>query len=201
MSSGLDISFVEEMYRSMSDEELIRVATQDAYGLTPEAMEVVKNEIARRNLDSGISKGVEAQNKTYSKEELSPYCELVSNLPCPTCSSNAEKLNGTIAYEVMSFIVFTQYKKKLKIACPYCLDKANNIALAKSAILGWWGIPWGFIKTIQAIAVNTQNRKTNHQDTPNDFLLAFVLNNIGQLEAYKNEPKKIEELLGRTNNA
>lgn len=65
MASGLDIEFVRQHYQKMSNDDLIRTATTDAYGLTPEAMEVVKEEILKRNLDQNIIKGLEAQNKTY----------------------------------------------------------------------------------------------------------------------------------------
>jgi hypothetical protein len=37
MSDGIDIQFVRENYQRMSDDELVRVATQDAAGLTPES--------------------------------------------------------------------------------------------------------------------------------------------------------------------
>ena len=48
MSTGIDISFVQETYQRMTDDELIRIATQDAGGLTPEAMKVVKAEIKKK---------------------------------------------------------------------------------------------------------------------------------------------------------
>lgn len=64
MSTGIDIEFVRETYRKMPDQDLIRVATQDAYGLTAGALEVVKQEIKSRNLDQNIIKGLEAQQKT-----------------------------------------------------------------------------------------------------------------------------------------
>ena len=83
----------------MSDDELIRIATQDAYGLTPEAIEVVKAEIQKRELDENISKGVEAQNKEYTIEEVDAYCDLVSNLACPscggTCGSRSSSRDGS----------------------------------------------------------------------------------------------------------
>ena len=44
----------------MSDEELIRIATKDAFGLTPEAMEVVKVEVESRGLSENIAKGIAA---------------------------------------------------------------------------------------------------------------------------------------------
>ena len=170
MSSGIDIKFVQERYQRMSDDELIRIATQDAYGLTPEAMEVVKAEIQKRGLDENIAKGVEAQNKNYTIEELDTYCDLIGELSCPSCGSTTERLNATMTGEVMSFVFFTTYNKKIKVACPPCLDKANNNALTKTAILGWWGFPWGIIRTPQAIALNVKSKRTNHLQDHTDYL-------------------------------
>src|ERR1700712_4394880 len=116
MSSGIDIQFVRQNYQKMSDEEIIRIATNDAIGLTPEAQEVVLEEIKKRNLNSEIGNAVQAQNKSYTIEEIDEYCELIRNLNCPVCGSSSSKLNGTMTSEVMSFVLFTQYSRKLKIA-------------------------------------------------------------------------------------
>ncbi len=76
--------------KACSNDELIHIATQDANGLTPEAMEVVKNEIQKRGLDDNLSKGVEAQNKEYSIEEIDTYCDIVSKMSCPSCGRTSE---------------------------------------------------------------------------------------------------------------
>jgi predicted nucleic-acid-binding Zn-ribbon protein len=199
MSTGIDIQFVQETYQRMTDEELIRIATQDAYGLTPEAMEVVKAEIRKRGLDENISKAVDAQNKTYTTAEIDVYCDIISNLSCPSCGNTSNRLNATMTGEVISFVFFTQYRKKIKVACPDCLDKANNNALLKSAVLGWWGIPWGIIRTPQAIAVNLKNKRTNHLDTHNDFLRGFALGNIGEIETYKHNKERLLQIIARKN--
>jgi hypothetical protein len=199
MSTGIDIKFVQERYKQMSDDELIRIATQDAYGLTPEAMEVVKGEIQKRGLDENISKGVEAQNKEYTIEEIDAYCDLVSNLACPSCSGTTERLNATLTGEVMSFLFFTTYDKKIKVGCPHCLDKANNNALTKTAILGWWGVPWGIIRTPQAIALNLKSKRTNHLQDHNDYLRSFTLSVVGELETYKGNKEKLQQVLVRQN--
>ena len=60
MDTGIDIKFVKEKYQNMPDDELVMIATQDAHGLTPEGMEVLKAEINKRGLDSNIVKAVEA---------------------------------------------------------------------------------------------------------------------------------------------
>jgi predicted nucleic-acid-binding Zn-ribbon protein len=199
MSTGIDIKFVQERYERMSDDELIRIATQDAYGLTPEAMEVVKAEIQKRGLDENISKGVEAQNKSYAIEEIDTYCDIVSNLSCPSCGNMTERLNATMTGEVMSFIFFTTYNKKIKVGCPHCLDKANSNALTKTALLGWWGFPWGVIRTPQAIALNIKSKRTNHLPGHNDYFRSFTLGVIGELETYKNNKEKLLQILSRQN--
>lgn len=199
MSTGIDIQYVHDTYHRMSDAELIRVATQDAYGLTPEAMDVVKAEIKKRGLGENIAKGVEAQNKTYTIQEIDTYCDIVSNLGCPICGTSTERLNATMISEVMSFLFFTQYSKKIKIGCPHCLDKANENALIKSAVLGWWGVPWGIIRTPQAISLNIKSKRTNHLQQHNDFLRIFVLGKIGELETYKGDKEKLQHIISRQN--
>jgi hypothetical protein len=195
MSTGIDIKFVRENYQKLTDAELIKAATTDAAGLTPEALEVVKEEITKRKLDSNVIKGIEAQNKSYTIEEVDKYCNIVRNLNCPICRTSYAVLNGTMTGEVMSFILFTQYSKKIKIGCPTCLDKANESALTKTILLGWWGIPWGFIKTIQAIRINIKSKKTNHSDSINDFLRSYTLSKIGEIETYKDNKEKLQQII------
>ena len=179
----------------MSDDELIRIATTDASGLTPQAQEIIKEEVAKRKLDTNILKGVEAQNKSYSIEEIDKYCNLVQTLSCPICKTNSEKLNATMTSEVVSAIVFSTKNKKIKVGCPSCLDKANNSALTKSVLLGWWGIPWGIFWTIKAINDNLKSKRTNHIDTPNDYLRGFTVSKIGQLETYKDDKTKLQQII------
>jgi predicted nucleic-acid-binding Zn-ribbon protein len=199
MSTGIDIELGQETYQRMTDDELIRIATQDAHGLTPEALEVVKAEIRKRGLNENITKGLDAQNKTITIGEIDSYCKVISELSCPICGNSSEKLNATITGEVMSFIFLTTYKKKIKVGCPDCLDKANNNALAKNAFLGWWGIPWGIIRTIQYISLNLKSKRTNRSNDPNDYLRSFALNKIGELETYKNDKNKLQQILIRQN--
>jgi len=195
MGAGIDMQLVRENYERMTDNELIRIATEDSAGLTTEAQEIIKEEIGKRNLDTNIIAGVQAQNKSYTIEEIDFYCEMIRNLKCPSCGSHKSRLNGTMTSEVMSFILFTQYNKKIKVACPDCLDKANNNALTTTAALGWWGIPWGFIRTIQAIKQNIKSKKTNHLDTPTDYLRSFTLSKIGLFVRHKDNKEKLQQLI------
>jgi hypothetical protein len=197
MGTGIDIEFVRKTYQKMTDQEVIRILTQDAAGLTPEALSFVKEEIKRRKLDPNITRGVDAQQRSYTIEEIDEYCTLIQNLPCPKTGSTNEKLNATLTVEVMSFILFTNYEKKIVIGTPDTLDKANNVALTKSILLGWWGIPWGIVRTIQAITINLKNKRANRDQAPTDYLRSYVLSNIGEIETYKDNKEKLLQIISR----
>ena len=199
MEKGMNIQVVKQHYEQMTDQELIRIATEDARGLTSDAVEILKTEIRKRGLTQNIVHAVNAQNKTYTLEEVDRYCDLISNLSCPSCGSSNERLNATVCGEVMSFVLITHYTKKLKVACPSCLDSANNKALATTALLGWWGIPWGIIRSIQYITLNLKNKRTNHTASHNNFLRSFALGNMGILEAHKGDKDKLRQILLRHN--
>ena len=201
MSTGIDIKYVKENYESMPDDKLIMIATQEANDLTPEAMEIVKYEIRKRGLSENIVKAVDAQNKTYTIEEIDAYCDIISNLSCPYCGNFSNKLNATVTFETISFLVLTHHKRSIKVGCPDCLDKANNNALLKSFFLGWWGFPWGLIRTPQAIVVNLKNKRKNHLGTHNDFFRAFALGRIGEIEANRSNKEQLLQILVRQNGA
>ena len=61
--------------------------------------------------------------------------------------------------EVVSAILFSTKNNKIKVGCSSCLDKANNSALIKSILLGWWLIPSGIFSTIKAINDNLKCKK------------------------------------------
>jgi hypothetical protein len=195
MGTGIDIGFIREYYQKMTDEDLIHAATHHASGLAPEAQDIVKEEITKRKLDSRISTLVEAKNKNYTEGEIEQYCYIIQKLRCPICQDATQNLNATLTGEVVSFVVFTWRKKALIIGCPDCLDKANRAALAKTAVLGWWAIPWGIIRSIQYIRLNIKNRETNHFQAPNGFLRRFVVSKIAEIETYKEDKEKLQQII------
>lgn len=195
MSNGLDPEMIRENYQRMTDDELVRTATVDAFGLTEEAQEIIRQEVVRRNLNTDIIKQVKVQNKEYTLEEIDLVCEQIRGLDCPVCGSSGSKLNGVLTNEVMSFMVLTRYSRKLKIACPSCLKKANNTALATSLILGWWGIPWGPIRTVQAIFTYAKGSKAVNLEGPNDYLRGFVLPRVWQISTCNGDRERLRELL------
>ena len=184
-------------YERFDDNKLIRLATEEASELRPEAVDLLRQIIKERGLSEDIVKGIDVQIQEIDNEKLLEYTELLRKLPCPVCKSTSEKLNATMTGSVISFIILTNYEKELKIACPDCLDKAITKAIVKSALLGWWGFPWGLIRTTQALLFNDKMRKQNRLSEPNDLLKGFVLEKIGRIEASRNNNAELQDIIER----
>jgi hypothetical protein len=133
--------------------------------------------------------------KQYTIEDIQNYADLVRQLPCPVCQRTTLPLNGSIISIVRSFLVLTYSRKKPIIACPDCLNKKNNLAIATTALLGWWGFPWGLIKTPQYIYQNVMAKKRNKSNQPNDVMLSLTFMNAPEIEANKNNPEKLKEII------
>ena len=102
-----DLKDIAINYSRKTDSEIIHIATQNAKGLRPGVFEIIEKELIKRNLDLNILNGIEAQNKTYTFEEVEELSLKIRELACPICGSRTSKLNGTIMHTVKSFIYFS----------------------------------------------------------------------------------------------
>lgn len=186
-------------YRRFSDEKLMRIASEDAPKLRPEALGLLKEELAARGLAAVAERAIQAQFRVVTEAEIVEYCKLLQSQPCPRCCSTDRPLNATLTSKVLSMLVLTTWHKQFAIACPSCLDKLNRDASNITVLLGWWGLPWGVIRTIRALNSNRKMAQTNHVPYPNELLKAFVGRNIGRIEAVKDDKKALQTLLKTAN--
>lgn len=196
---GPTIDELRENYKGLPDDKLIRLATTEVDGLRPEAIQVMKEEIKRRGLPSGLLNGIDVQTKEISEDELLAYCELLRRRSCPVCNSSSAKLNATITATVVSYIIMTNYEEKLEIACPDCLDKANKDAMIKTALFGWWGFPSGIYRSIKALLHNKKMNGLTRLAGPNEYLKGFVLGQVGTIEANKTNNERLQSLVKNLN--
>ncbi|MCR8558625.1 hypothetical protein KXD93_13295 [Mucilaginibacter sp. BJC16-A38] len=182
-------------YEQFDDKKLIRIASEEAAGLRPEALNLLKQIIKERGLSADVAKAAEVQTKEVKASDLADYTEMLRNLPCPFCNGVGEKLNATIVANVVSLVVFTHYRKEVKIGCPQCLNKQNNNAMIKTALLGWWGFPFGIIRTPQALILNNKRKAENDMYEANDLFRGFVYGRIGRIEANRNNPEGLQDII------
>jgi hypothetical protein len=189
------IADLRNTYRRLPDDKLIRIASNDAGILRPEAVEILIREIKKRGLSENLITGIEIQREAFTYEDFEACCNLIRRQPCPDCGTRFQKLNATITAEVVSILVVTHHRKKLRIACPSCLDEANRKAMRKSALLGWWAFPWGIVETVKAIHFNWKMGKSTQMLEANESLIEFVFARRGQIESMKDQPEKLQRLI------
>jgi hypothetical protein len=190
-----NLTDVTNQIEKMGNYDLVRIIKREAGVLKPEVLHLLEKQIIKRNLYSDDIKRVITQAKKYPNAQLEIYAEELRKIPCPICSLTCKKLNGTIAYTVKSFLLFTSFGKRTVIACPECLDNENNNSITSTMLLGWWGLPWGLLKTPIYIYRNIKIKSQNHLERPNETLLSFTLMNIGEIETNIGNSEKMTRLI------
>ena len=200
-SITMDVSIdeIQSTYNKLSDYQISEIATDDVTGLRTEAIDILKSEIKKRQLGDGLLHAIDIQLRELTENERYAYINIIRNLPCPICNSTHQPLNGIITAAVTSFIFFTNHNRALIIACPDCLKKANHNALIKTLIFGWWGFPWGPIRTIRATITNGKMRKECDNPDPSMILVGFVAANIAKIESNRNNTQGLLSLIKRSN--
>jgi hypothetical protein len=65
---------------------------------------------------------------------------------CPTCSGPGP-VDVHTSYFVWSALVMTGWKNTPGVSCRACARKRQIGAALGSAVVGWWGFPWGLVMT------------------------------------------------------
>lgn len=186
-------------YRRYSDEKLLRIVSEDAAKLRPEALVLLREEMAARGLSVVAERAIKVQLRVATEADITEYCGLLQAQPCPRCCSTYPSLNAAIISKVLSMLVLTFWERRFAIACPACLDKLVRADSDITALLGWWGVPWGVLRTVRALRSNRKMLATNHAPYPNELLKEFVVRNIGRIEAVKDDENALQLLLATAN--
>ena len=68
---------------------------------------------------------------------------------------------------------------ELVIACPTCLMAQAKWAAIKTIALGWWSLPWGPIRTVQALIHDVRTIRQHAKDEISKALREFIEKNPG----------------------
>jgi hypothetical protein len=107
--------------------------------------------------------------------------QLVNNIhqgKCPICNGDGP-IDVQLSHEVWSAFFLTRWVTKSKIACQRCGNKARTKALLSSALLGWWGIPWGLLITPMQIIRNISGLSAGAPSAPSSKLKRIVMQRLG----------------------
>jgi len=191
MSNEPSIEEIRKNYQRLPDKKLLELASYDATGLRPEALQALKEEIKVRGLDKGLNAAIDVQTKGLNPAELSALVSIVRKTPCPHSQSKNKALNAIQVNAVKSFIFLTTSSRKTVIGCEDCLLKINNKAIITTSLLGWWAIPFGLFRTPVAIFKNLQNSEKAKSIETTDVLNSFVLSHGGALVKIGNNESEL----------
>src|SRR6266404_5235531 len=85
---------LRQTYGRMADAELLQLAVEEAADLTPEAAEVLGEELCKRGFSNSVGVAVAAQRHQWTPQEMDLMVSRLQQLPCPTCSATGQRLNG-----------------------------------------------------------------------------------------------------------
>ncbi|MGB7399032.1 J domain-containing protein [Castellaniella sp.] len=121
----------------------------ERFQLLNEAYGVLSNPEARAQYDT---MSLNARPKTSEQQAAAE--EPPEPVVCSCCGKVTAQPRYVIFFAVKSFILVTSRSATQGIFCSACAEKKALKASAITWVLGWWGIPWGPIYSIQAIFTN-----------------------------------------------
>jgi hypothetical protein len=120
----------------------------EQFQLLNEAYEVLRDPATRAQYDTmSIDSGPKASASAAAEEPPDP-------IVCSCCGKVTAQPRYAIFFEVKSYIFQTTRSTIQGIFCSGCAEKKAFKATAITWVLGWWGIPWGPIYSLQAIFTN-----------------------------------------------
>lgn len=121
----------------------------EQFQLLNEAYGVLSNPDTRAQYDTMSIEAGPRDSSTSSVADEPP-----EPIVCSCCGKVTAQPRYAIFYEVKSFIFMTTQSVIQGIFCSGCAEKKAFKATAITWILGWWGVPWGPIYSVQALLNN-----------------------------------------------
>lgn len=174
-----NIESLRRHYSRLADDKLRSIVEKDVLTLTPEGLQVLKEEVAKRNLPLLRSIDDAFLRQGQINQLILDKCNNIRDLPCPICNSVEYKLNGIKLSTVVSFITLTQHKEQVHIGCYNCLMELKRKAEDKTSLLGWWGI-FGIPTTLRALKSNDKAAEELLLDQPSTSLWEYATGLVQQ---------------------
>ena len=113
----------------------------------------------------------------------------MATVACQRCGRVDTSLRMTVFPWVVSIVIMSYKRAAVGIFCSPCRSSEKWKYFGISALLGWWGIPWGLFWTLEALAKNASG---GQQPIDQNAALLAVLgqefldggNTIGAREAW-----------------
>lgn len=175
-----------QSYKTFSDVKIIQLAKEESGKLRPEAVEILKKEIVRRNLNENLLDWISFENNFFTTSEINDLKEKTKGSKYAHC----QVVNEASGFHLHYISLFgTTFNADL-IFCKKCQKVLERKALIKSLTLGWIStnllrVPIFIIKKMVSFFLK---HKENERIINN-----FIAKNTGLIRKYGFE--KIEKLI------
>ena len=107
-------------------------------------------------------------------DAVEEYLQEMHQGDCPKCGGPGP-VDVHTSYTIWSAVYLTSWRSKPQVCCQSCGTKAKMGSALSSAVLGWWGFPFGFIMTPVQIIRNFAGLFSNPDpDEPSEQLEKIV---------------------------
>jgi hypothetical protein len=93
----------------------------------------------------------------------------------------------------------TSYREVPVITCKSYAEKKRKNAMVSTALLGWWGIPFGPFRTPIAL-ISTLIEKNKLEEISDSIITDFAIENIGEIKTNWDKEEELVEFIGHINN-
>lgn len=186
---------MENIFKTYSDNKITLIAQYEAELLDPEAVDLLKKEIILRKLNPKLIEIIDDLIIGISQEDFFEYSKFLLQLQCPICGKYKGMIDITRKCSVISVLVYTGYYRILICGCKDCLRKKIKRTMIISLILGWWGFPFGPIRTIQSIFYNLKKIKETKTTELSEDFIKFAWTNKGFIMTNLNNETELFDLI------
>lgn len=147
---------IRDNYKHFPDSKIENIAKYESKSLRKDVVQILKDEIEKRNLDKNLISWVSAETKSFEGIERDSLMQKFQNLPCPKCSGMQSPLYGFEINRISAFLVLTFTTRKEMVLCLSCGKKEKFYALLITFFSGWWSVK-GFFLTFWTIVKDSFN--------------------------------------------
>ena len=126
----------------------------------------------------------------YASQNYDQYADNLPNISCEMCGRKDPTLRVTIFVWVISLLFFTSKNGWGHILCSRCRIKYSLLFNIQVFLMGWWGIPFGPIYSIEALLQNSFGGI--QPETNNSDLLAVLAYDFYLQGRYKESHQSIK---------
>ncbi len=130
-----------------------------------------------------------AVSQQVSPQEMAALIREVHEGKCPRCGRPGP-VDMHKAHRVWSAMVVTSWSSSPELSCKSCATKRQLGGILFSAILGWWGFPWGLVMTPIQIVKNIGEMVGGPKaGQPSALLQKFVRLQVGAALLHRPRPQ------------